>query len=159
MMDLFCILILFNFIIIYVYIRRSMNASEECFLNIENCKKINDLFNINYDININININNEINKKTFVYTLRSDGNRSFCIQYKWLEHKEVFLTVIIEITQRMLILRKINHDLKNLSNTLGAIIFLHSGSKKMKQIIDSIKLINNGIKNIYTIMDLQIIAK
>jgi hypothetical protein len=131
-----------------IYIDKSLSE-----LNM-NYKTLNDIFKLPSDFNINI----ELDKKESYFIHALENNRVFHGKVSKINHS-LYKIIILEITETMANLRKINHDLKNISNLTGAILFLHGNSQKMAKFMESIKSIDYDIKGITDLLDTKIIIK
>lgn len=93
-----------------------------------------------------------------VFVLITDTKRSFQAFITSLENS-TFNIILFEISERMIKLREITHELRNITNITSAIIFLHSKNAKLAKIIGSIEGIHNGLIQIIKDIDNELIFK
>lgn len=93
-----------------------------------------------------------------IFVLIKDTKRTFQAFITSLENS-TYNIILFEISERMIKLREVTHELRNITNITSAIIFLHSKNTKLAKIIGSIEGIHNALIKIINEIDNDLIFK
>ena len=120
-------------------------------LNSEKKTFLNKIFKIDYDKSSDL-------KYKEIFVLIRDNKRSFQAFITSFENL-TYTVVLFEISERMIKLRKITHELRNITNITSAIIFLHAKNNKLSKIINSLEGIHKSLIQLIIEIDNTLILK